>query len=321
MEKMVKKTAFLFMGIALVIIAVVGIGCGPEKGIPAIDLVPQRADIVADVDLYRIFTDPDVLNLANEIGAKLEEPKTVDELVDQLKQEIGIDLYDFSKIMLFGATEFEHYVGAIVKGDFDQAALIGSIDSRFGEEMVTTSYKGYKLYLVTREDEEIAISVLDDNSIALGATVAVEDIIDVKEGATGLSGAVYEAYASMGDAWVKAAAEVPDEAIGDLPFGEIPGSLEVFEDVRAVGFSLDKSGQALSAQVKLFFSTSDSAAATGEAITSLMNLIAFLPNVPPEIVDILEELTVSVSGTWVTISLETSVAEIRSLMRGVELLD
>jgi len=318
MGEMVKKTAFLFMVIALVAVSVVGIGCGAEKGTPAIDLVPQKANFAADVNLYRIFIDPDVLHLVNEIGAKLEEPKSVDELLDQVKQKTGIDIRDFSKIMIFGATEFERYVGAIVKGDFDQVALIYSIESAFGEKMTPTSYKGYQLYLITHEDEEVAICLLDENSIALGATVTVEDVIDVKEGATGLSGPVYEAYASLDDAWFKMAAEVPKEAMGDITFGDIPIPLKVFEDVRAAGFSFDKSGQALSAQFKLYFSTSESADAAGEAITSLMDLIKFLPNVSPEILDILQGLKVSVSGAWVTISLETTVAELRSLLQGIE---
>jgi len=321
MGEMVKKTAFLFMVIALVAVSVVGIGCGAEKGTPAIDLVPQKANFAADVNLYRIFIDPDVLHLVNEIGAKLEEPKSVDELLDQVKQKTGIDIRDFSKIMIFGATEFERYVGAIVKGDFDQVALIYSIESAFGEKMTPTSYKGYQLYLITHEDEEVAICLLDENSIALGATVTVEDVIDVKEGATGLSGPVYEAYASLDDAWFKMAAEVPKEAMGDITFGDIPIPLKVFEDVRAAGFSFDKSGQALSAQFKLYFSTSESADAAGEAITSLMDLIKFLPNVSPEILDILQGLTVSVSGAWVTMSLQTTVAEIQSLIREVELPD
>ena len=315
--KMGRKIILLIMVIVWSAVPALGIACATEKGTPAIDLVPQQANFAAEVNLSRIFTDPDVLDLVNEIGAQLEEPKTIDELLDQTEEKTGIDLRDFSKIVVFGDTEFERYVGAILKGDFDQEALIDSIESKFGEEMTTTSYKGYKLYLIRREGEELAICFLDDNSIALGATVTVEDVIDVKDGGDGLSGPVYEAYTSLGDAWLKAAAEVPEKAMGNIAGVEIPVALKVFEDVQAAGFSFDKAGQALSVQFKLYFPTPDSATAAKEAIDNLMNLATLLPNVSPETLDMLKKLSVGVSGVSVTISLETTVAEIQSAVEAM----
>ena len=55
------------------------------------------------------------------------------------------------------------------------------------------SYKGYQLYVIAHEGLEMAICFLDERSIALGATVAIKDVVDVKEGATPLGGPVYEA--------------------------------------------------------------------------------------------------------------------------------
>lgn len=308
---MFKKTVFLFMAIALAAVSAVGIGCTPQKGIPAIDLVPQQANFVVDVNLYRIFSDPDVLDLISEIGAKLEEPKTIDELLDQLEQKTGIDLRDFSKILVFGDTEFEHYVGAIVKGDFDQEALIDSIESRFDEEMISSSYKDYPLYLITHEGEDLAISLLDDNSIALGATVTVKDVIDVKEGASPLGEPLRTTYDALGNVWAKAAVEMPTQAvemIGEVP---LPG-LEAFQNIEAIGFSFNKKGVNLSFQLKLLFPSSASAEDARGAFDALTGILAFVPNLPDEVVEIVDRLNVSQSSSWVTVSFEATKSEIRA---------
>ena len=91
---MFKKAAFLFMAIALAAVSAVGIGCTPQKGIPAIDLVPQQANFVVDVNLHRIFSDPDVLDLVSEIGAKLDiSPSTVDAHRKSITAKLGINNY------------------------------------------------------------------------------------------------------------------------------------------------------------------------------------------------------------------------------------
>ena len=79
---MFRRAALFLIVTALASLSAVAMGCTTEKGTPGIELVPQQADLAVDVDLYRIFSDPDVIELVNEIGANLEEPKTFDELLN-----------------------------------------------------------------------------------------------------------------------------------------------------------------------------------------------------------------------------------------------
>ncbi len=307
-----RKVVFLFLAIALIASLSAVLGCQAEKaekeGIAAIDLVPQTANLAASVNLNRIFADDDVLDIINEIAANLEEPKTVDELLDQVKEETGIELRDFSEVLIFGDVESEDYFGAIVKGDFDRAALIDSIESAVGEELYTSDYKGYQIY--SSQSNEWAICFLNSNTILGGSRVAVKDAIDVKEGAPSLDELIYDTYNALGDAWVKVAVEVPAEAMGEIP-DELPPGLETFQNMEAIGFSFNKAGVNLTFQLKLLFPSSTSAEDAKGAFDALKGMLAFIPDLPGEVMEIVDRLNVEQSGSWVTVSFEATKAEIR----------
>jgi len=307
-----KKVIFLFM--AIVLVAGLGgvIGCETEKGIAAIDLVPQTANLAASVNLNRIFADEDVLDIINEIAANLEEPKTVDELLDQVKEKAGVDLRDFSEVLVFGDFESEDYLGAIVKGDFDQAALIDSIESAIGEELSSSDYKGYEIY--SSPSNEAAICFLSSDTILVGSRVAVKDAIDVKEGAPSLDEPIYGTYNALGDAWFTVAAEMPAEAMAEIS-EELPPGLDALLSMQTIGLSFNKVGVNLSFQLKLLYPNSTSAEDAKGAFDALKGMLAFIPDLPDEVTEIVDRLFVSQSGSWLTISLEATKAEIRDWAR------
>jgi len=307
-----RKVVFLFLAIALLAGLSAVLGCEAEKaekkGIAAIDLVPQTANIAASVDLNRIFADDDVLDIINQIAANLEEPKTVDELLAQVEEEAGIDLRDFFEVLIFGDFESEDYLGAIVKGDFEQEALIGSIENAVGEELSASDYKGYQIYNIP--DQEMAICFLNSNTILGGSRAAVKDAIDVKEGAPSLGKPIYDTYSVLGDAWVKVAAEVPAEAMDEMP-EELPPGFNTFLDMQAIGLSFNKVGVNLSLQLKLLFPNSANAEDAKGAFDALKGMLAFIPDLPGEATEIVDRLNVEQSGSWLTISFEATKAEIR----------
>lgn len=341
---MVKKVVPLLLIIALFVSSLVAVGCEPAPVIVAIDLVPQEANLVASIQISRILTDADLIAAYDGWEKDPEMPQTFEQAMDQVADEIGIDPRDFSEAVIFGDIESEdYYLGAIITGTFDREALIESIEGAIGEEMTITEYKGYQIYEATIEvpgeamevpeeawggippDEpigieelEIAICFLSDDSFVCGSIDAVRDVIDVKEGEPGLSGTVAEAYISLGDVWIKVAAEMPEGWMGEIPEEEVPIGLEAFEDVQVVGFGFNKAGQTLSAQIKLYFSSSQSAAAAEDTISGLISLISILPDIPPELGDILDGLDVGRSGPWVTISLTATMTEIENLVEAIE---
>ena len=313
---MVKKVVPLLLIIALFVSSLVAVGCAPV--VVVIDLVPQEANLVASIQISRILTDADLIAAYDEVTKEPDMPQTFEGAMDLVADEIGIDPRDFSEAVIFGDIESEDYVGAIITGAFDREALIESIEQAIGEEMTIAEYKGYPIYTITFEGEEGAICFLSDDSFVCGSIDAVRDVIDVKEGEPSLSGTVAEAYISLGDVWIKAAAEVPEGWMGEIPEEEVPIGLDAFEDVQVVGFGFDKEGQILSAQLELYFSSSQSAAAAEDTISGLISLISLLPDIPPELAAILDGLDVSRSGPWVAISLTTTITEIEDLVEAME---
>ncbi len=311
-----RKVVFLFLAIALVAGLSAVLGCETEKaqkeGIAAIDLVPRTANIAASVDLNRIFADDDVLDIINEIAANLEEPKTVDELLELVIEETGIDLRDFSEVLIFGDFESEDYFGAIAKGDFDQAALIGAIESAVGEELSPSDYKGYQIYNIP--DQEMAICFLNSNTILGGSRAAVKDAIDVNEGAPSLDKPIYDTYNALGQSWIKLAMEMPAEAMEVIP-DELPPGLDTFLAMQTIGLSFNKVGVNLSLQLKLLFLNSANAEDAKGAFDALKGMLAFIPDLPGEVTEIVDRLNVEQSGSWLTVSFEATKAEIRDWTR------
>ncbi len=244
------------------------------------------------------------------------EKLTLDQALEWMEDEIGIDLRDFSEAVIFGNTELENYFGAILKGAFDKEALIEGIEGVAGEELTITEYKGYQIYTTTIDAEKGAICFLGGDTILCGLVGAVRDAIDVKEGAPHLSGPIYEAYNALGDAWIKVVAAVPETAMGEIP-EDVSIGLEAFSDVEMLALSLNKAGEAVSLQLKLLFSSSEGAADAEDTISGLLSFISILPDIPPELIDMIDGLDVSVSGSWVTISFQTTLAEGQELVQAL----
>jgi hypothetical protein len=89
------------------------------------------------------------------------------------------------------------------------------IESRYQKktevEFTTIDYKDYKLY--TAKDGEYVITFLSDRMLLLGTTEAVKDTIDVRNGdREPVNSAILDTYNRLGDALIKLAFELPEEA-------------------------------------------------------------------------------------------------------------
>jgi hypothetical protein len=308
-----KKIFLLFMAITLVAGLGVTSGCfGVKRGVAevvAIDLVPQTANFAASVNLSRILADEDVRDAINGITASLEEPKTVNELLDLAKEETGVDFRNFSEVLIFGDFGNKDYLGAIEKGKFDQAALLTSIGNAVGEQLSATDYRGYQLY--TSPSNKAAICFLTGDTLIGGSTAVVKDAIDVKEGAPSLDEPTYDTYKAMGDAWVKIALGVPAETTGEIAEG-VPLALKFLQNMEAIGFSFNKVGDNLSFQLKLLFLDSASAGDAKGMFDIIKGMLALAPDVPGEVAEIVNRLNVVQSESWVTLSFEATKAEIQA---------
>jgi len=293
------------------------VGCG-APGLTAIELVPQDANLIANIQVSKIVNDRDLRNAYDEFEKEPGQPQTVEEALDELVDETGIDLRDFSEAVIFAdITTLEQvgYLGVIVEGTFNETQFIDNIEQEAGEELTTSNYKGYRLY--TDEGEEFGIAFLTDRMLLLGTMEAVKDAIDVSKGdREQVGGIILDAYNRLGDALIKFAFELPEEArealTEELVPGEIPISLEPFADIDIVGFSLNKRAETITIQINPHFLSTDSAQDAKDTLSGAISLFKGMLQVP-EIKELLGKIEVSVTDSWLTIALEITISEIERL--------
>jgi len=305
--------------LVLVFISAFLVGCETPGGLTATEFIPQDANLIANIQISEILNDQDLRDAYDEAEKEAGQPQTFEEALDELADEVGIDLRDFSEVVIFAdiATIAQTgYLGIIVEGSFNKTQFINSIEQQAGQELTTTSYKGYTLY--TDAGEEAGITFLTSRVLLLGTMEAVRDAIDVSKGdQEQLSGIVVDTYNQLGDALIKVAFELPEEATDalteELVPGGIPISLDPFADIDIVGFALNKEGEAITIQITPHFLSTDSAQDARDTLSGAISLLRLTLEIP-EIDQLLGKVEVSVTDSWVTIALEITVSEIEWLI-------
>jgi hypothetical protein len=321
---MLKKATFAVMATLMVLPLIIMVGCGSGGGSAnPIELVPQRADLVGMVDLSSILSDNDFAGIYDRLPKKSQDPQTLSDALDSVKEQIGIDLRHFGEGVFFGnvseSGDNGGYFGFIVRGDFSRDDLISAIETRAGIKLSIIEYKGYEIY--TNGNETSALSFLSNEMLVIGGMVPVKDVIEVKEGdRAALSGEVLDTYNELGNALVKVASVIPESRRGVLPSLSDGSSIDLssFADVEKGGLVLAKEGQTISLKVKLYFTNSKSAESAGRLVSLAQIFTDMLP-IPEQgralVPELLKKLEVNTSGTLLTISIEMTVSEIEDMIQ------
>lgn len=317
---MIRKRVLFSLVLALALVLAAVPGCSaPEIELTAMELVPQRANMIADIQVSRIIDDPDLKKAYADFEKEPDQPQTFDEAMQQMIDETGIDLRDIDRILVFAdiaALEQTDYVGLIAEGDFDEEQLINNIEGQTGEKFTTGEYKGYKLY--QEAVEEYSIVFLSDKILLAGTTKAIEDAIDVSKGIRDqASGTVIDTYNRLGDSLVKAVFEIPEVARGALTeepvLGEFPLSMESFADIDILGLAFDKETGTITIEITPHFLSTDSAQDARDTISGAIIMLRGTLEIP-ELKELLGKIEVSLSDSWLTIVMEITQAEIEQLM-------
>jgi hypothetical protein len=307
--------------LVLVLMLATVAGC-KASGPNAIELVPQGANLIARIQVSRIINDQDLRNAYDEAEKEPGQPQTFEEALDEIDNETGIDLHDFSQAVIFAditTIEQASYLGVIIEGSVAEEQFIDNIEDKMGAEFTTSDYKGYKLYTIyTDEEAEFVIAFLSDSMLLLGTTEAVKDAIDVSKGdVEPVGGIILDAYNRLGDALIKLAFEFPEEerealAEGFVP-SETPISLESFADIDMIGFSINKEADTITTKIESHFLSIDSAQDAKDALSGAISLFKGLLQ-DPEIKELLGKMEVTATDSWMTIALELTVSEIEELI-------
>ena len=185
---------------------------------------------------------------------------------------------------------------------------------------IKRDYKGYEIY--TDEDGEFGIVFLSDRILLFGTMAAAKDVIEVSKGERQkVGGIILDAYNRLDDALVKSVFELPGQALDALtreaPPGELPISLEPFTDIDVIGFALTKDGETVTIKIVPHFLSTASAEDARDTLSGAITLAKGMLRVP-EIKELLGNIEVSVSDSWMTMAFSINLSEIERLQEAFQ---
>ena len=312
-----KKTAIMIILSVLLLIPVSA--CG-SSGYTATELIPQKAGLILNIQISDIVGDNDIRDAYDESEKDPDQPQTAEEGIDKIFAETGIRVGEFSQAVVFAdITEMgdQSYMGFIVEGDYEETQFIDNIEEKTDTNFSSSEYEGYTLY--TNSEEHIAISFLDNKTLLAGTEEAVKDVIAIANGdRKPVGGELLDTYNNLGDAMIKMAVMLPEEAreammSDDTGMGLMTVPLESFSDIDMIGFSLNKSNETLNARIDAYFLSAESAEDAKDTINGFISLFKGTLE-DKKTKDLLGNMEFTVSGSKMTIEFDINLPDIEQLM-------
>ncbi len=307
---------------------------GPPASTATPPAVPQRANFLAKVELAEIINDEDFAELYHDVAAQEETlPETLDDALDQVQRETGVNLKDFSDATIFAdalsllevvesypSGAGPAYWGVLLQGELDESTFIDRVESKIGRELLRSNYQNLTIYAVGyTHEQDVAFSMAfpADGQMVIGADAAVRDFIDVTVGLEEpMSGTVYDLYCQLGDALVMLASSVPESLTeqipAEMPIGPATLSLLCFREIEYATLVLVKDEAIVNAELCLVFSNEDSARDSQSLLWIASKLgTSVVPD--PNIGELLSRTQISRSGVSVSLTLALTTSEIDEL--------
>ena len=322
--------AIMVTGALVAALSVLFGACGGGSGSGALELVPQGSNLIAEVNLTGILNS-DALDAAVESLKQISgDERTLEELLDEVTGEIGVDIRQISSLTFFGDTSrLDDYFGVIVQGSLEEADVVASVERSTGELFATRDYRGRRLYIT--EDDEAALASLDASTLILGTEEAVNDVIDVQDGnQKRLEGPILDSFRDLGSALFKLEIDVSSEELFEQFAGlglssilggsqflggieSVPGVVKALRDLELIGLNLSENGGTLVLRANMDFASADSASTMGEFLEGILALASRL--IPDrETAALLDKLEVSHRDSRVSIRFEVAASELGDLL-------
>ena len=297
--------------------------CGEDRGKTEPEkLVPAGSNLIAEVELAKILGDSDLESLFESLPSVGEIPGSLEEALDRVVEETGVDLRQFNSLVAFAQlSDFDEASARalILRGTFDEEALVEAVEKAREGRLEMKEYKGHRVYI--DEDEDVAYSVVEGDTLVAGSPVGVRSVIDVQVGdAETFGGQLADTLGELGDVLFKLVLEVPEKAKQDFGqdfdfdfniLGEVP-LIEAFQDVQTVSISVDRVEGDLIFEAREDFTQESSAADTAEGLDAVLTLVRL--SLGEQLGDLLRKVNVSADGTRLTVRSEVTVEEIKDLV-------
>jgi len=313
----VKKVIGGLVAIALILTTITGCGSSQTS---SIKLVPQAANIVANVQIGNILNDQQLISVYDGISKGADKPQTVQAALDEVTQKTGINLRDFNQGLIFGDVNSMQtdtangYFGLIAQGTFNEKQFVKNIGDKSGKPLVASTYNGSQVY--SNSVDQYSLVFFGSSMLVFGSNQAVKDCIDVQKGTKPpLSGLIVDTYNQLGTASIKAAFTVPaqaQQAIGaDVPDSSAT-SVQALSKMDMIGLAINKGTLDVTVSLSLHFPDASSATDAKDTISGAVNVYKGMET-NQAIKKLLGEIQFSTSDVWLNISLQSALADLQSL--------
>ncbi|PKB71158.1 MAG: hypothetical protein BZY87_07080 [SAR202 cluster bacterium Io17-Chloro-G6] len=321
----VKSTA---LAITILLLGLAAAACGGNDSSSGSfeDMVPQRANIVGSVDVDQFV---DVINMDLEqlfelmASDTLDGPEGINEFFDIDPARI-VELFgEVNRADIFAEAEADgnsEYFGVVLHGTFDENAVIALLQVASDGDLVQEDFMGTDVYTLPDDSDEITLSFLDSETLAIGSSGAVKDMIDLRGGdAESASGPMIEVFEDLRQGVFGFAAEVPQDAfagedLGSVPgLGDLPISLDFLSSLEIVGLGGKLNNDSLDLLISMDFTNDDAAETLEGFINGIVTLASgFSPD--PRTTELLSSLEIDQDGRRLTITIEIPESELSDIV-------
>jgi len=333
-HKAILLVGIMFLFGSLLMFAGCKAAVNPPPPVAVPDVIPQKADLLGSINIAEVIDD-DILTAAYLAwaGGNSDKPPTWDDALDSIESDTGVDLRDFSSIIMFadaqsvascresGENVSMPYFGVVAEGNLSESVLVDSIESKLGQELITTDYHGYAIYNLPpldAQDGSISMVFLADGRVVFGDSVAVTDVIDVVRGVhPSISGTAGDLYSKLGDVPIRLVTHVPssvtDEIPPEIPLGPTSLSLLSFHDIEYLALSLMRKQDVVHTVVSLEFSNSDSAKTSYQMMWVAQKAGKYITD-DPDVEGLLSRVHLSRSESSVFLTVDMIASELSEIV-------
>lgn len=216
-------------------------GAGGASTGPALDSVPDTADVVAYVNVQEMRTDSTLRTLLNETADQTDDSaESPEEMLSDLESESGLDPAGVGQATMFGQFPNESaisdagYFGMVVTADWTEDDVVTAVENGSEFDLESGQYAGATVYEPVGDDENTWLGVVENGTYVLGTEDAVKDSIDVDAGdSEAVSGTLRTTFEDTENTLFRFASSVPGEQV---PQG---GQMSAFEKATVVAGTMN----------------------------------------------------------------------------------
>lgn len=330
---MLTRTSMLALPLAaaLVLSSAVRPATGAPAAAPEIFRSLPGGHIVLTVDTKTVLDRAVPAVLAN----RPEPAKRFEANLAMLREDYGLDLRQTRNLALSASVGADGKLDwtAVLDGAFDALAAPGALSSRLGAytkrapqySVRTETYEGVTFYALPermpngQQRERMAVAVLDGQTALVGTPAGIRRAVDVRKGkapSVTENAALVEAYEQSDAASpIRLGLLIPPSLIEDDPNNPFASTLE---SIRYVFGSLGVAGDGgVAMRLVSRARTPGDTKNIQNALQSLVDLGRSFTGEKPDLAALVDRITVSSSGSDVTVAADVPAAQIESLVRVV----